>query len=393
MQALDWLRRVEHDKGRGTKSSLDMKSSADVVVIGAGVQGLSAAYHLAKIGIHDVVVVEKAFIGAGASGRSASMLMLQVWSEWQIRFSQYCFEHFMHFEDEFGIEPGYERIGTLTLVTENVAEQEKSLADLRRQLGAQTETWSPEEVKQRYPVIHTDDLVCGVFGPEDGIIDAQSIMLGYKNGATQLGVEVYQGTRATGISLSEGRITGVQTSDGDISTRHVVNAGGADAAHIGAWLGLDIPINNRLRNIFVTDKFDAIPDNTPFVYDAEAEWYYRKEKPGVLIGMGKRESKEQPMAIDWNFLESMFDVVVHRVPALAEVGIASGWSGLRPLSPDGHPIIGPVDGIAGYINSCGWGGEGIMHSPIGGQLVAEWIQYGEARTFAGEPFLLSRFSD
>ena len=369
-----------------------MKSSADVVVIGAGVQGLSAAYHLAKMGIRDVVVVEKAFIGAGASGRSASMLMLQVWSKWQIRFSQYCFDRFMHFEDEFGISPGYERIGTLTLATEAVSQQEQALTTLRREMGVRAELWSPGDIKRRFPMIRTDDLAFGVFGPEDGSIDAHAIMQGYKQGANRLGVDVLQGVRATGITLSGDRVQAVQTSDGDIATNFVVNAGGVDAAHIGAWIGLEIPIHNRLRNVYVTETLDTIPDDTPFVYDAEAEWYYRKEKPGVLIGMGKREAAEQPMAIDWIFLESVFDAVVHRVPVLAEAGIASGWSGFRPLSPDGRPIIGPVDGIQGYINSCGWGGEGIMHSPIGGQLVAEWIQYAEARTFAAEPFLLSRFN-
>ncbi|MCC6617325.1 MAG: FAD-binding oxidoreductase [Anaerolineae bacterium] len=369
-----------------------MKTTADVVVIGAGIQGLSAAYHLAKLGVRDVVIVEREYMGAGSSGRSASMLMLQVWTEWQIRFSQYSFERFMNFEDEFDASPEYERTGSLTLVTAAVAEREQALIDVRRRLGVTTEIWTPEQIKQRYPLINTNDLVFGIYGPEDGGIEAQSIMLAYKDAGTRLGVELNQGARATGITVEGGRVVSVQTTEGDIQTRWVVNAAGADAGRVGAWVGLHIPIDNRVRNIYVTDAFPPIADDTPFVYDAGAEWYYRKEGPGVLIGMGKRQTTEAPMSIEWSFLPTVIDAVMHRVPALAEVGIASGWTGIRPLSPDHHPIIGPVDGIEGFVNSCGWGGEGIMHSPIGGQLVAEFIHDGATSTFPIDRFLLSRFA-
>lgn len=369
-----------------------MKHIADVVVIGAGIQGLSAAYHLAKIGVRNVVVVEKAFIGAGSSGRSASMLMLQVWTEWQVRFSQYCFGRFREFEEELGVSPDFRRTGTLSLATEAVAEQERALAEMRRSLGVPLETWTPQKIKTLYPAINTDDLVFGVFGEDDGIIEAQSIMLGYQAGGRRLGVEIYQGTRATGLRLEAGRIAAVETSDGVIAARWVVNAAGADAARVGAWAGLSIPIDNRVRNVYVTDAFPAIPNESPFVWDAAAEWYYRKERPGVLIGAGKRVLPSLPEFVDWRYLNEIIDDIIHRVPALADVGVAHGWAGIRPLSPDHHPILGPVDGVEGFVNSCGWGGEGIMHSPVGGQLVAEFIHDGKTSTFPIERFLLSRFS-
>jgi glycine/D-amino acid oxidase-like deaminating enzyme len=369
----------------------DFPNSADVVVIGAGVQGLSAAYHLAKMGITDVVVVEQEFVGAGSSGRSASMLMLQVWTEWQVRFSQYCFGRFMTFEEEFGASPGYRPYGSLTLVPETVAAPERTMYDIRQQLGVRSEWWSPDDVKRRYPFIHTDDLAFAVFGPEDGEIDAQAIMMGYQQSARRLGVDICQGVKATGLTIDRQRVTAVQTTAGEIATRFVVNAAGADAARVGQWASLDIPIDNRVRNIYITDAFPLIGDHSPFVWDAAEEWYYRSEKPGVLIGKGKRKLDSAPMAIDWPYLEEIMDVIMHRVPALAEVGIARGWSGIRPLSPDQRPIIGPVAELEGYVNDCGWGGEGIMHSPVGGQLVAEWIHDAKTSTFEIEPFLLARF--
>jgi sarcosine oxidase subunit beta len=369
-----------------------MKTTADVVVIGAGIQGLSAAYHLAKMGIRDVVVVEKAFIGAGASGRSASMLMLQVSSEWQIGFSLYCFERYMTFQEEFGTDPGYRRIGTFMPILPTHAEHERELVDLRRHFNIETEIWTPAEIKSHFPMMRVDDLAFGVFGNLDGTLDAHAIMLGYKDGATRLGAEIDRNICATGITLSGNRVASVQTTHGDIATRYVVNAAGADAAEVGAWVGIDLPIEPRLRNIYVTDAFPQIPDDTPFVYDTAAEWYYRKEGHGVLFGMGKRQAAEAPMSIDWAFLPQVIEVATHRIPILAEARVASGWTGLRPLSRDGRPILGGVDGIEGYINSCGWGGEGIMHSPIGGQLAAELIHDGKTSTFDIQDFLYARFA-
>lgn len=369
-----------------------MKPTADVVVIGAGIQGLSAAYHLAKAGIRDVVVVEQEFIGAGSSGRSASMLMLQVWTEWQVRFSQYCFRRIMAFEEEFGTSAGYKRIGSLTLVPQTQAEDERTQLAIRKQLGVTPEIWSPEEVKHHYPYIEVDDLAFAIWGEEDGEIEAQSMMMGYKDAGKRLGVKVHQGVKATGITFQNGCVTGVQTNEGDIAAKWVVNAAGAEAAKVGKWVNLDLPIDNRVRNIYVTAPFTQMGEEMPFVYESGPDWYFRREGPGILFGMGKRKLDTAAMTIDWPYLNTVMEFALHRVPVLGEAGIASGWSGIRPLTPDGRPILGPVDGLEGYINDCGWGGEGIMHSPIGGQLVAEWICDGKTTTFPPEPFLLGRFS-
>lgn len=369
-----------------------MKHTADVVIIGAGIQGLSAAYHLAKAGITDVVVVEKAFIGAGSSGQSASMLMKQVWAAHQVHFSLYSFERFMTFEDELGTDPEYKRIGTLSIATKNIAEASLAMAQMRQDAGIETEMLSPEEIQQRYPVINVEDVAAGIWGPEDGIIEAQSIMLGYKDGASRSGVSVYQGVPATGITVERGQVTGVETTDGTISTHWVVNAAGADAHEVGGWVGLDLPIDNRARCIYVTDMFPVIPDETPFVYDDEYHWYYRKEPPGVLMGMGKIKGKQAISTIDREYLPEVIDVAVHRVPAFEQARIARGWVGIRSLTPDNRPILGPVDSIGGYVNSCGWGGEGVMHAPIGGQLVAEYIRDGVTSTYQLKPFLYNRFA-
>jgi sarcosine oxidase subunit beta len=352
---------------------------------------LSAAYHLAKAGISDVIVVEKEFIGAGSSGQSASMLMKQVWTPHQIAFSLFCFERYMEFEEELGTDPEYKRIGTLSIATHKVAESSLAMAQMRQAAGIDTEILSPEELRQRHPVINVDDVAAGIWGAEDGMIEAHSIMMGYKDTATRLGAQVNQGVQATGIMLKGNKLTGVETTKGIISTDWVVNAAGADAAEVGEWIGLNLPIDNRARCIYVTDAFPQIPDDTPFVYEDEHHWYYRKEPPGVLMGMGKLKGKPATSSIDRAYLPQVIDVAIHRVPVFEQARIAHGWVGIRSLTPDGRPILGPVEHITGYVNSCGWGGEGVMHAPIGGQLVAEYIRDGFTSTYDLQPFLYERF--
>ncbi len=374
-----------------------MQNTADVVVIGAGIQGLSAAYHLAKMGIKHILVLEKEYIGAGSSGRSCSMLMLQRENEPKIKMSQYSFQQYMSFENELGQNPNYKRIGFLSVAGEKKAVDALKMAKKRQELGVQTEILGTKDIQKLVPVVNTSDVIVGVFGPEDGTIDPNAILQGYKNGAERYGVEICQGREyeVIGIEIKDEKIFGVHTKSGFVSTEIVINASGADAINVGHWLGIELPIMNRRRSIYITEPFPEIPDDTPLVEDAEMEWYYRKEGPGVLIGMGKEESSNISFTPNFDFLPTVVEFALHRVPILgkAQFDQQKGWSGIRPLTPDICPIIGPIDKVQGFYNSCGWGGEGIMHAPIGGQLVAECVYNGRTSTMDISPFLLSRFSN
>ena len=325
------------------------------------------------------------------------MFMFQRENEPKIGMSQYSFERYMSFESELGVSIGYKQIGFLSVAVEKKALDALRMAKLRQELGVRTEIMGPEDVRKLVPVVNTSDILVGVFGPEDGIIDANAIMLGYKDGAQRYGVEICQGREyeAIGIQVDRDRVTGVDTRSGSVSTENVVNAAGADAIEVGSWVGIALPIMNRRRSVFVTEPFPDIPDDTPLVEDAEMEWYYRKEGPGVLIGMGKEESLDISMTPNWDFLPEVIEFAIHRVPILenARLDRKKGWSGIRSLTPDICPIIGPIDTVQGFFNSCGWGGEGIMHAPAGGQLVAECIVDGQTSTLNIVPFLASRFTE
>ena len=366
------------------------RETADVVVIGAGIQGLSAAWHLARAGIRDVVVVEKATVGSGSSRWSASMLMLQMWEEWQLRFSRYCFKRYEAFADETGHDPGFRRTGTITLVTKEVAGRQRELVALRRKYGVETECLTPGELRRRLPLLASEALAFGVHGPADGALDTPNILRGWRVSAENMGVTIHEGRRATGLELQGGRVAAVQTTAGRIATRHVVNAAGADAAEAGAWAGLRIPLRNRVRNIYLVAPPPQLKSRA-FVIDAATHWYFRHTGDALMLGMGARENApvlDRPDPDYWPTMQAMSRRIA---PALADLPIRGGWSGIRPLTPDGGPILGPVAQVPGFINNCGWGGEGIMNAPAGGQLVAEQIHDGRASTFDLKPFLLSRF--
>ena len=367
------------------------KDTADVVVIGAGIQGLSVAYHLTKFGIKKVIVVEKDIIGSGSSGRSASMLMLQRENEDKIKLSQYSYQKYMEFKDELDCDPGFYKIGFLSVVPKSKKDSALKQAIIRQKLGVRTEILSPQEIKKIVPVLNTEDIEFGVFGPDDGVIDPHSIMMGYADWARKSGAVIEQGTEAKGIKIKKNEIIGVETNNRFISTSVVVNAAGADAIEVGQWAGIKIPISNRKRSIFITDEYPHISKYSPLVEDAEKEWYFRKEGPGVLMGMGKEEPDAVSMTPDWDFLSEVVEFAIHRVPSLRNVSIVRGWSGIRSLTPDINPILGPVEQIDGFINCCGWGGEGVMHAPAGGLIVAEYIVNSESKSFDISPFLNSRF--
>jgi sarcosine oxidase subunit beta len=172
----------------------------------------------------------------------------------------------------------------------------------------------------------------------------------------------------------------------------VVNAAGFRARQVAAWAGLDLPITNLKRHIFVTGPVPAYSEPIPFTYEVEGPWYMRREGPGLLIGMGGVECDEEDPQVDWSFLDAVIEHSIHRAPPLEEAGVKTAWAGLRPVTPDDDPILGPVPHLQGFYSDCGWGGHGIMNAPAAGMAMAEWIAEGEATSLDIRCFRAERFA-
>jgi sarcosine oxidase subunit beta len=217
-------------------------------------------------------------------------------------------------------------------------------------------------------------------------------MTAYAHHARLLGAEFVEDVRATGLQIEGERVMGVHTTDGTIATPCVVNAAGFRARQVATWVGMDLPIVNFKRHIFFTGPVVAYSGPIPFTYDSEVAWYMRREGPGLLVGMGAVESDEEDPQVDWSFLDEVIDYSLHRAPALADARVQTGWAGLRPITPDNDPILGPVPHAHGFFCDCGWGGHGIMHAPAAGAALAEWIVNGEATVLDVSCFGADRFA-
>jgi sarcosine oxidase subunit beta len=369
-----------------------VKKTAEVVIIGGGIQGTSAAYHLAKRGITDIVLVEMDLVGSGSSGKSAAMLSNTMSRRETIRLSQESFKEYLNFSEELGVQAGFRQMGHLTVATPAVEPKLREEVTAQLGLGVPVEILEPAQIKEVVPVLNVEDLALGAVCWTDGIIDPHAVMQAYTRRARALGAEIDERVQATGIEVQGGQVTSVRTSQGLISTGCVVNAAGARAIEVADWIGLKLPIRNYKRHIFVTDEFQEISSHTPIVMDLQDDWYFRKEGAGILIGMGSEESLSYEPSVEWELQELLVERAMHRAPVLANARIIRGWVGLRAITPDDLPVIGLAPNTKGFVNCCGWGGHGVMHAPIGGLLTAETIIDGHATTLDISPFCYERFA-
>ncbi|HEV8675923.1 MAG TPA: FAD-binding oxidoreductase [Methylomirabilota bacterium] len=354
--------------------------SASVVVIGGGVVGCSIAYHLARRGLTDVVVVERETVGSGTTSKAAGGIRAQFATETEIRFSQESLGVFRTFREEFGIDPGFKQIGYLTLVADeaDLAGFRERMA-LQQKLGVDVRVITPAEAQAIVPALYVEDLVAAVWGPEDGFAGPAEVTQGFARRARELGVRILEGLEVRGLTIARGRVRDVATTGGEIATPVVVNAAGPAAARIGRLAGLTLPVAPRRRHIFFTEPFPAIPGPVPLTTDRASGFYFRKEMEQLLLSPGDVEDIGEDLVapVDWGRVEDVVTKAIHRLPVLEGARIAGGWAGLRPLTPDDHAILGWAPGVEGFFLAVGFGGHGFQHSPATGRVVAEWLTEGK----------------
>jgi sarcosine oxidase subunit beta len=303
----------------------------------------------------------------------------------------HSYDRYQTFEQELGNPIDFRKIGWIFLETETCEPWLREHVEMLRTLGIETEILTPDDLQTLYPALNVEDVTLATWGPADGPVDAHMILSGYTRRARDLGVQIIEHIRATDIRYTKGKIEAVETTSGSIATRTLVNAAGPWAGEIGAWVGVEIPLQNAARTVVVTNSTPDIPFDHPFVEDLSTEWYFRPEGDGVLMARGKTPVREAEVGLDREMVIANIEAAVHRVPCLRTAGVRTAWTGVRPLTPDGLPILGTVDDMEGLILNCGWGGMGIIQAPIAGEWVAEYLQDGLTRCVDIRPFQLERF--
>jgi len=371
-----------------------MKDRASVVIVGGGVVGASVAYHLAVRGLTDVLVLERNALGSGSTGRSAGGVRQQFSTEVNCRLSMLSVQKLLRFEEETGWDPSFHQVGYLFLLTrpDDWSLFQGSSA-MQQRLGLPVSTMTAEGARRKVPPLAVDDVLGAAFCPTDGHADPTQVCLGYAAAARSRGVEVASGVSVTGIDVEGGRVTAVATDAGRVSTPLVVDAAGPWATQIAAMAGVDVPIRPYRRQLYFIESFSQVPDDAPMVVDFATSVYFRREGPGLLLGMTDRS---EPSSFNTNtddaFLAMLIENAVRRMPAIENAQLASGWAGLYDVTPDANPILGPVPQVEGFLMAAGFSGHGFMHAPATGQLLAEIIVDGAAATIDVSSFSLDRFS-
>jgi sarcosine oxidase subunit beta len=365
-----------------------------VVIIGGGVMGASAAYHLAQRGIKDVALLEKdEFFGQGATGRCAGGVRYQFGTEVNIRLSLASLPMLERFPQEIGQEVDYRKCGYLFLLTNDadIAVFEKNVA-LQNSLGVDTQWLSGDEIRARLPQMNLGDVLKGTYNAADGLCDPNSVVMGYINAATKLGATCLGNIEVTGLQVESGAITGVHTNQGSIAAPLVLNAAGPWAAPIGKMAGVDIPIIPVRRQIVTTTPLAGIPADFPFVIDFAKSLYFHREGEGLLTGMSNPDQApgfDQNVDPEWELVH--MENGVARLPLLEQAGLASHWAGLYEVTPDAHPIFGATP-VQGFYLVGGFSGHGFMHGPIAGKLMTEIMLDGAATSVDVSALTLDRFS-
>ncbi len=373
-----------------------MAETADVAIVGAGIMGVSTAYHLARLGAGRVVVLERDSVCSGSTALASGGIRHQYANRLGVELTTHSIVTFERFEEEFGVDPNFRQHGYLILITteDELAVARRSVA-LQRSLGVDVELLDAGATHRLCPYLRTDDLLGATYSPRDGYADPYLCTTAIAARARDLGVAIRQQHEVRGFARSGDRVTGVVTASGIVEASVVVIATGAWSGVVGALAGVDIPVVPHRRHKFVTAPFptDAIPAATPFIIDPHAGFSLRREGAGVLLGIGRREEPSGfSTEVDRSLEPRVVERAVHRAPALAEARLMNAWAGLYEMTPDQTGIVSAVPGVEGLHVIAGFSGHGFMHGPIAGQLMAELITRSRAMTMDAAPLDIGRFA-
>ena len=367
-----------------------MQDSAQVVIIGGGIIGCSTAYHLAKMGWKDVVLIDKGELTSGSTWHAAG-LVGQLRSERNItRMLQYSVSLYEKLEAETGLTTGWKMSGCLHLAStkERMYELKKG-ATTARSFGLEMQMISPEEAYRLCPIISLDGIIGAAFMPTDGQADPAGITQALAKGARSRGAKIYRNTLVTGFEFDKKRVTAVKTEKGDIRCEIVVNCTGMWGYQVGEMLGVNTPVVPFQHQFAVTNPIKGLPPDLPTIRDKDNLIYYKEEVGGLV--MGGYERNGIAWAVDGvsnnfnsNLLDSDFDHFLQlaepatkRTPCLEQAGIRKLINGPEGFTPDGDAIMGPAPELDNVFVAVGFNAFGIAAGGGAGRMMAEWIIEGE----------------
>ncbi|MBO8153078.1 FAD-binding oxidoreductase [Thermovirga sp.] len=368
------------------------KNTADAVIVGGGIQGCSIAYHLAKFGMKNVVVLEKNTVCSGSTGRCGAGIRAQWGTEMNCRFGLASLEKFEQLHEELGMDCGLHQGGYLMVAyKESEFEQLKKNIALQNKLGIKSRVVTYDEAREICPGLSADDAVGFTYHNRDGHADPFLTTFAYQEAAKRLGVIFHKFTECMDVKVENGEVKGVSTNRGDIYAPVVVNAAGGYSQEVAKMAGVDIPNFSERHEIIITEPVEkgVCP---PMLMSFSGNYYIQQRPHGSIIGGCSPEGHPEDYTCgnSWQFLEKMSKTITKLLPRTKGIRVVRQWSGLYNMTPDRQPILCEADNVKGFYLSVGYSGHGFMFGPISGELLAQKI-LGQEPRISIEPLHYKRF--
>ena len=372
-------------------------TQARVVIIGGGIIGCSTAYHLARQGTRDVLLLERAKLTSGSTFHAAG-LVGQLRSNANVtQLLKYSVELYDRLEEETGQATGWKMSGCLRLAC-----NEERMIDYRRQattahsFGLEMDMLTPSECLDLWPLMDGSDLAGGCFMPTDGQANPSDITQALAKGARAAGARIIEDCSVSDVHHVDGRVTGVSTPAGDIACEVVVNCAGQWAREVGALAGVNVPLVSVQHQYMITEAIPELDRNMPTIRDPDRRIYFKEDVGGLVVGI--YESNPIPWAVDgipdgfhftlldsdWDHFQPAIDACMARVPALSSAGVKQLVNGPESFTPDGNFILGEAPELGGFFVGAGFNAFGIASAGGAGRALAEWIESGEAPMDLGQ---------
>jgi 4-methylaminobutanoate oxidase (formaldehyde-forming) len=363
-----------------------LPGSVEVVIIGGGIIGCSIAYHLTKRGITDVLVLERQQLTAGTTWHAAGLIGQLRASRQMTELAKYTSELLFSLEEETGLSTGFRQNGSISVAT-NVErfEEQRRGASMAKNFGLAVEVLTPADIKSRYPLLETGDIVGGIFLPKDGQADPTNVTMAYAKGARMKGGVIREGVDVTDILVERGRAVGVMTPEGPVRAATTVVAAGMWSRELGRRIGVALPLHAAEHFYIVTEPILDLPRDLPVLRVPDEAAYIKEDAGKILLGAFEPVAKPWGMdgipddfafatlPDDFDHFEPILEAATRRLPILETAGIQTFFNGPESFTPDDRYLMGETAEVKDLFVACGMNSIGIQSSGGVGLMLAEWI--------------------
>lgn len=350
-----------------------LPSSAEVVIIGAGIMGTSIAFHLAEAGVRNIVLIERNTLGSGSSAKPLGGVRATFSDPGNIRLGQRSLDAYERFNESFRTDIGLRQVGYLFLCRdESEMASVESSTRVQNSLGCSSRMVTPAEAREINPFLDPEALLGGSFSPRDGFAQPARVVKAYAEAAVELGVSICEYTEVLDLDADGGAVREVHTNRGSITTSSVVLAAGAWSTRLGEMAGVYLPVEPVRRQIGFTRQQAAPLPTVPFTLDLSTTLYFHNYRNAMLLGISNQDQEpgfDREFSYRW---KPAFDRAAEIIaPSLANLPLEAGWAGLYENTPDHNAMIGRSDDVQGVLYATGFSGHGFLQGPAVGELVRD----------------------